>query len=199
MAEITKELIQKLREKTGIGMMDCKKALIETNGNIEKAIELLRKKGAKVISKRAGKEVKNGIIHSYIHPGANIGVLVEINCETDFSANTEAMKEFAKDICMQIAATDPLCISIKNLDPNLVEKEREIIREEVRRSGKPENLVDKITENKLEKFYETTCLLKQKFIKNDKISIQDHLNELVAKIGETIQIKRFNRYQIGNE
>ena len=198
MAKITKELIQKLREKTGIGMMDCKKALIETNGNIEKAIELLRKKGAKVVSKRAGKEVKNGIIHSYIHPGANIGVLVEINCETDFSANTDVMKEFAKDICMQVAATDPLCINIENLDPSLIEKEREIIREEVRRSGKPENLVDKITENKLEKFYETTCLLKQKFIKNDKINIQDHLNELVAKIGETIQIKRFCRYQIGN-
>lgn len=199
MANITKELIQELRERTEIGMMECKKALTEASGDMEKAIELLRKKGASLASKRAGKEAKNGIVHSYIHPGANIGVIVEINCETDFSAKTDVMKEFAKDVCMQIAAASPLCVKPEDLNPSLIEKEREIIREQVKKSGKTENLIDKITENKLEKFYATACLLKQRFVKNDKISIQDHLNELVAKIGESIQIKRFCRYQIGSK
>ncbi len=199
MANITKELIQELREKTRIGMMECKKALTEAGGDMEKAIELLRKKGASLASKRAGKDAKNGIIHSYIHPGANIGVIVEINCETDFSAKTDVMKEFAKDVCMQIAAASPLCVKPEDLNASFIEKEREIIREQVKQSGKPENTIDKITENKLGKLYETACLLKQRFVKNDKISIQDHLNELVAKIGERIQIKRFCRYQIGSE
>ncbi|HBS48112.1 TPA: translation elongation factor Ts [Candidatus Dependentiae bacterium] len=197
MAEITTELIQQLREKTGVGMMDCKKALIESKGDIEKAIEFLRKKGAAVAAKRSGNEAKNGLIHAYIHPGAKVGVLLEISCETDFAANTESMHAFAKDVCMQIAAANPISISPEEVDNSLIEKELEIIREQLKQAGKPENLINKIAESKLEKFYETSCLLKQKFIKNDKISIQDLLNDLIAKIGESIKIKKFARYQIG--
>jgi elongation factor Ts len=197
MAEITTELIQKLREKTGVGMMDCKKALIEAKGDTEKAIEILRKKGANVAAKRAGHDVKNGIIHSYIHPGAKVGVLIEINCETDFSANTDSMKEFAKNVCMQIAAESPICLHVEDLDPKVIAKELEIIKEQLKISGKPENVTQKIAENKIEKFYETACLMKQKFIRNDSLTIQDLLNELIAKIGENIKIKRFARFQIG--
>jgi elongation factor Ts len=197
MAEITTKLIQELRAKTGIGMMDCKNALVEAKGNIEKAIEVLRKKGAKVAAKRSGKEANHGIIHSYIHAGAKLGVLVEINCETDFSAKTPAMLAFAKDICMQIAAANPLCINVEDLDSSIAEKELEIIKAQLKKDKKPENLIEKIAKNKLEKFYETACLLKQKYVKNDKITIQDHLNELVAKIGENIKIKRFTRYLLG--
>jgi len=197
MAQVTMELIQELREKTGVGMMDCKKALIESDGNLEKAIEILRKKGASVAAKRAGNDAKNGLIHAYIHPGAKVGVLVEIACETDFAANTDSMRDFAKDICMQIAAANPICINQEELDKTLIEKELEIIKEQLKKTGKPENLISKIAENKLEKFYETSCLMNQKFIKNDKIAIKDLLNDLVAKIGEKIKIKRFSRFQIG--
>ena len=197
MAQITIELIQQLREKTGIGMMDCKKALTEANGDIEKAIEILRKKGANIAAKRAGNDAKNGLVHAYIHPGAKVGILLEISCETDFAANTDSMKEFAKDICMQIAAASPLCINPEELDKALIEKELEIIKDQLKQSGKPENLIAKIADSKLEKFYEISCLMNQKFIKNDKISVQDLLNDLIAKIGESIKIKRFARYQIG--
>lgn len=197
MAEITLELIQELREKTGVGMMDCKKALIEAGGDFEKAIEILRKKGANVAAKRSGNETNNGLVTAYIHPGARLGVLLEISCETDFSANTESLKNFAYDICMQIAATNPVSIDRTEVSSALVEKEKVIFREQLEKSGKPAAVVDKIVEGKLEKFYETVCLLDQSFIKNDKIKIKDYLNELVAKINENIKIKRFARFQIG--
>ncbi len=195
MAEITLELIQKLRDRTGVGMMDCKKALIEANGDIEKAVELLRKKGAAVAEKRAGNVTAEGIVHAYIHPGARIGVLIEINCETDFVARTEEMAKFAQDMCMQIAALRPLCVTSAEVDPQLIEKERAIYREQL--TGKPANIIDQIIEGKLAKYYTDICLIHQPFIKNDKLTVDDVLKELIAKMGESIKIKRFARFEIG--
>ncbi len=197
MAKVTIDQIKDLRNKTGISMMECKNALAETDGNLEKAMDLLRKKGAKIAAKRSASEAKEGIIHAYIHPGSKVGVLLEVNCETDFSAKTDILKQFAHDICMQIAAGRPLCINKDELDPKIVDKELDIIKEELKTSGKPEHLIEKIAENKLGKFYESACLLNQSFIKNDKLTIQDYLNELIAKIGENIQIKKFTLYQLG--
>lgn len=195
MAEITLALIQKLRERTGVGMMDCKKALVEADGDIEKAVELLRKKGALLAEKRAGKETAEGIVHAYIHPGANIGVLVELNCETDFVARTKDMEAFAQDLALQIAAFRPVCIEASEVDPALIEKERAIYREQL--AGKPAEIIDKIIEGKLEKYYTEICLLNQPYIKNDKLTVADVLKELIAKIGENIKIKRFVRFEVG--
>lgn len=195
MAEVSLELIQKLRERTGIGMMDCKKALQEANGDIEKSIELLRKKGAAVAEKRASNLTAEGIVHAYIHPGARVGVLLEINCETDFVARTYDMEQFAKDLCMQIAAFKPTCISSQEVDMNLIEKEKDIYREQLK--GKPSHIIDQIIAGKLEKLYEDLCLLNQPYIKNDKITVDDLLKDLIAKMGESIKIKRFIRYEIG--
>ncbi len=196
MAEITLELIQQLRERTGIGMMDCKKALIESGGDIEKAIELLRKKGGLLAEKRAGKETAEGLIVSYIHPGNTIGVLVELNCETDFVARTKDMAAFAHDVAMQIAAFRPLCVQATEVDPALLEKERAIYREQL--AGKPAQMIDKIIEGKLEKYYTDICLLNQPFIKNDKLTVGDVLKDVIAKMGESIKIKRFVRFEIGS-
>lgn len=196
MAEISMELIKKLRERTGVGMMDCKKALEETNGDIEKAVELLRKKGAAIAQKRAGQETSEGIIHAYIHPGSRIGVLVEINCETDFVARTEDMAKFASDIAMQIAAFRAVCVSSTEVDPELIEKEKSIYKEQLK--GKPANVIDQIIEGKLQKYYSEICLLNQPFIKNEKITIEDLLKEMIAKMGENIKIRRFVRYEIGS-
>lgn len=195
MAEVTLELIQKLRERTGIGMMDCKKALIEANGDLEKAIELLRKKGAAVAEKRSGNVTAEGLVYAYIHPGARVGVMVEINCETDFVARTPDIEQFAKDLCMQIAAFRPQCISSQEVDTNFIEKEKEIYKEQLK--GKPENIINQIVSGKLEKLYTEICLLNQPFIKNDKITVSDALKDLIAKMGESIKIKRFTRYEIG--
>lgn len=195
MAEISMELIKQLRDKTGIGMMDCKKALQESNGDIEKAVEILRKKGALIAEKRAGQETQEGLVYSYIHPGSKVGVLVEINCETDFVARTEDMAKFACDIAMQIAAFRPLCISSIDVDPKLIEKEKDIYKEQLK--GKPANIVDQIIEGKLKKYYTDICLLNQPFIKNDKLTIEDMLKDLIAKMGENIKIKRFVRYEVG--
>ncbi len=194
--EVTIEQIKSLREQTGISMMECKKALTDTNGDIEKAIDLLRKKGEKIATKRAENLANEGLIQAYIHPGAHLGVLVEIRCETDFSANTDTLKQFAHDVCLQIAAAKPLAIDINNLDPELVAKEKEIIKEQLKTMGKPANILDKIAESKLDKFYETACLMKQKFIKNDKITMQDYLNEIIAKIGENIRVQRFIKFEL---
>ncbi len=195
MAEITLELIQQLRDRTGVGMMDCKKALTEAGGDIEKAIELLRKKGAAVAEKRAGNVTAEGIVHAYIHPGARVGVLIEINCETDFVARTEEMAKFAQDICMQIAALRPVCVSSVEVDPTLIEKEKAIYREQL--TGKPAAIIDQIIEGKLQKYYTDICLINQPFIKNDKLTVDDVLKELIAKMGESIKIKRFARFEIG--
>ncbi len=195
--KITVDMIQQLRGKTGIGMMECKKALIDTDGQIDQAIDLLRKRGAKVAAKRAGQETKHGVVFSYIHPGSTLGVMVEVACETDFSAATDTLKDFARDISMQIAATNPLAISSDQLDPAIVAKEEEIYRSQLAEAGKPANVIDKIIEGKIRKYYQTACLLNQPYIKNDKITVQDHLNELIAKITESIKISRFCRFQIG--
>ncbi len=197
MANINAAMVKQLREKTGAGMMDCKNALSEVEGDIEKAIEILRKKGLATARKRAGRTLSEGIIQSYIHMNGKLGVLVEVNCETDFVAKNEDFKEFAKNIAMHIAATNPLGIAPEDILQEIIEKEKEIYRAQALDTGKPENVIDKIVEGKLNKFYEENCLLNQPYVRDTEISIADLLNELIAKIGENISIKRFARYQIG--
>ena len=197
MAKISAGMVKELREKTGAGMMDCKNALSEVDGDIEKAVEFLRKKGLATAQKRAGRALNEGIIQSYIHMTGKLGVLVEINCETDFVAKNEDFQEFAKNIAMHIAASNPLSISPEDMPEEVIEKEKEIFRAQAIEMGKPENVVEKIVEGKLKKFYEESCLLNQLYVRDTDISIADLLNALIAKIGENISIKRFVRYQIG--
>lgn len=197
MAKIDIALIQQLRERTGLGMMDCKKALEETNGDIEKAVELLRKKGAAVAAKRSDKTTSEGLVHAYIHPGAQIGVLIELNCETDFVARTEAVKEFAHGVCMHIAAMKPLYLAPEDVDRTFLEKEKEIIKEQLAQSGKTGKILDQIVEGKVNKLYTDICLLEQPYIRNDKMTIRQALQELIAKTGENIKIAKFARYQVG--
>ena len=197
MSKVDIKLIQELREKTGLGMMDCKKALEENSGDIEKSIEALRKKGAAVAAKRSDKVTSQGTICSYIHPGDQIGILVEINCETDFVARTDSVKQFAKDVAMHIAAFKPLAISPEEVDQTLVIKEREILAAQLMQSGKPANIIEQILEGRINKFYAEICLLKQPFMKNDKITVEEELKQLIAKTGENIKIRRFARYQVG--
>jgi elongation factor Ts len=197
MAKIDISLIQQLRERTGLGMMDCKQALVETEGNVEKAIELLRKKGAAVAAKRSGKETAEGLVHAYIHPGSRIGVLIEINCETDFVARTQDIKNFAQDMGMHITAMKPLYITPEEVDPNLLAREKDIFRDQMKDSGKPEKIVEQIVEGKVKKFYSEICLMQQTFVKNDQFTVTQVLEELIAKTGENIRIKRFARFEIG--
>lgn len=191
------KLIQELREKTGLGMMDCKKALVENNGNVEKAIEDLRKKGAAVAAKRSDKSTSQGRVCSYIHPGDQIGVLVEVNCETDFVARTEAVEQFAKDIAMHIAAFKPIAVSPEEVDQKIIDKEKEVIAAQLAESGKPANIIEKILEGRIDKFLAEICLLKQPFMKNDKITVEEELKQIIAKTGENVKIRRFARYQVG--
>ncbi len=197
MATIDKKLIKKLREITGLGIMDCKKALIQTSGDLEKAIEILRKKGASVAAKRFDKETAEGVVLSYIHPGNKIGVLVELNCETDFVASTEDVKKFAQDLALHIAAMKPLYLVPEDIDPKFLEHEKEIFKEQLADSGKPENILNKIIDGKLKKLYSDICLLEQPFVKNDQKTIKQALEDLIGKTGENIKIKRFARFQIG--
>jgi elongation factor Ts len=197
MANISAAMVKQLREKTGAGMMDCKNALSEVEGDVEKAIELLRKKGLATAQKRAGRALSEGIIQSYIHMTGKLGVLVEVNCETDFVAKNDDFQEFTKNIAMHIAATNPLGIAQEDISPDIIEKEKEIYRAQALDMGKPENVIDKIVEGKLKKFYEESCLLNQPYVRDTDISIADLLNQMIAKIGENISIKRFVRYQIG--
>ena len=197
MAKISLDLIQQLREITGLGMMDCKKALVETDGDIQRAVILLRKKGLAVAQRRADKATSQGLIQAYIHPGDTLGVLLEIDCETDFVASTEDVKTFAKNLCMQIAAMKPFAINPENLDKAYLDKEKDIIKEQLKASGKPETMIEKIAEGKLSKIYSDVCLMKQPYIKDDKRSVEDILNDLIAKLGEKIVIKRFARFQVG--
>ena len=197
MANISAAMVKQLREKTGAGMMDCKNALSEVNGDIEKAIELLRKKGLATAQKRAGRALSEGIIQSYIHMNGKLGVLVEVNCETDFVAKNEDFQEFAKNIAMHIAASNPLGITPEDVSEDIIEKEKEIYRAQALDMGKPENVTDKIVEGKLNKFYQESCLLNQPYVRDTDMSVADLLNELIARIGENISIKRFVRYQIG--
>ncbi len=196
MAKVDLNLIQQLRDRTGAGMMDCKKALMETDGDMEKAVEILRKKGAAIAEKRAGNATAEGLVHAYIHPGSRLGVLVEINCETDFVARTEDLKRFANDVCMHIAVFKPKAVSPDNLDPVIVEKERAFQIEQIAGSNKPASIIDQIVNGKMERFYSENCLLRQAFIKNDQLTVNDVLQELIAKLGENIKIKRFARFEI---
>ena len=197
MAEISAAMVKQLREKTGAGMMDCKKALLEVEGDMDKALEFLRKKGLATAQKRAGRAMSEGTIQSYIHMTGKLGVIVEVNCETDFVAKNEDFQEFAKNIAMHIAASNPLGIKPEDIPEDIVENEKEIYRAQALEMGKPENILDKIIEGKLKKFYQENCLLNQPFVRDPDISVADLMNELIAKIGENITIKRFIRYQIG--
>jgi len=195
---ITAAMVKQLREKTGAGMMECKKALNEANGDFEKAIEILRKKGISAAEKRAGRAASEGIIGSYIHMD-KIGVLVEVNCETDFVARTDDFRTLVKDIAMHIAAANPRYLSREDVPAEVIEKEKEIYKEQIK--GKPEHIVDKIVEGKLEKFYNENCLLEQIFVKDpeQKKTIKDIVTEAIAKLGENIVVKRFVRFQLGEE
>jgi elongation factor Ts len=196
---ISAQHVKELREKTAAGMMDCKKALEECNGDMEKAIDWLRQKGLAKAAKKAGRSTEQGMIGSYIHSTGKIGVMVEIKCETDFVARTEAFQEFAKNIAMQIAAAAPLALNAEALDPALVEREREIHRQKAREEGKPDAIVEKIAEGAVKKYYKEVCLLEQPFIKDDKKTVQELLNETIATIGENMAIGRFVRMQLGAE
>jgi elongation factor Ts len=197
--EITTEMVKTLREKTGCGMMDCKKALKEAKGDIEKASDVLRQKGLAAIARRAGRVSAQGIVDSYIHTGGKIGVLLEVNCETDFVARNIEFQAFAKDITMQIAAQNPQYLTKEDVPDGIVEHERDILQIQAEKEGKPAKAVEKIVEGRLEKFYEEVCLLEQPFIKDTKKKIKDLLAELAAKIGENIVIRRFVRYQLGEK
>ncbi len=197
MAEITAAMVKELREATGSGIMDCKRVLAEADGDLDKAVELLRKKGLAKAAKRAGRSTSEGIIYSYIHTGAKLGVLVEINCESDFVAKTDDFAEFAKNIAMHIAAAAPAGLNPEDVDSAVVEKEREIYKAQMLEEGKPENIIDKIVDGKVEKFYKESCLMSQQYVKDPQVTITDLLKETIGKIGENIQIKRFARFQIG--
>ncbi|MEZ4384445.1 MAG: translation elongation factor Ts [Nannocystaceae bacterium] len=196
MANITTADIKTLRERTGSGLMACKKALQETDGDLEKAIEYLRKKGLAAAAKKAGRLASEGAVVSYIH-GKRVGVLLEVNCETDFVAVTDDFQSFCNDVAMQIAAMNPLVVSREDVDPTLVATEREIYREKALAEGKPEKIVDRIVDGQLNKFYAERCLLEQKFVKEDKLTIEQLLKELIAKLGENVKIRRFVRFELG--
>lgn len=191
------KLIQELRTHTGLGLMDCRKALEETNGDIDAAIELLRKKGAAVAAKRSDKTTSEGIIATYIHPGDRIGVLIELNCETDFVARTEDIKKLANDLCLHIAALKPLYLSPEHVDEKFLEHERSIFKEQMADSGKPEKIIAQIIEGKVQKLFSDICLLNQTFVKNDQLTVDEAIKALVAKTGESIKVRRFARFEIG--
>jgi elongation factor Ts len=197
--EITSEIVMKLRNKTGVGMMDCKKALVETNGDFDKALELLRKKGMEVATKRAGRTASQGVVASYIHLGGKVGVLVEVNCESDFVAKGETFKTFVKDISMHIAAAKPLWIGRDDVPVDILEKEKAILKDQALATGKPEKVIEKIVEGKVGKFFSENCLLEQPFVKDTDRSIQQYLDELIGKTGEKCVIRRFARYEMGEE
>jgi elongation factor Ts len=195
--QITSQMVKELRDKTNAGMMDCKKALSETAGDMEKAIDLLRQKGLAVARKRADRATSEGVVETYIHAGAKLGVMVEVGCETDFVAKNSDFQEFAKNVAMHIAASSPVAIRREEVPEDVLERERNIYRQQALDSGKPENIVEKMIGGKMDKFYGEVCLMEQKYVKNPDLSIQDLLNELIAKLGENISIKRFARFQIG--
>jgi len=194
-------MVKELREKTSAGIMDCKAALQESQGDMEKAVDYLRQKGLAVAQKRAGRTAtaSEGVVHSYIHAGGKIGVMVEVNCETDFTARSEAFLDFAKNLAMHIAATSPLSIDHEGLSPEIVAREQEIYRAQALETGKPEKIADKIVEGKLKKFYQEVCLLEQAYVRDTDITVEDLLNELRAKTGENVMVTRFIRYQVGED
>ena len=197
--KITAQMVKKLRDMTGAGMMDCKKALQEADGDFDKAIEILRKKGAAKAAKKAGRATGEGIITSYVHFNGRIGVLLELNCETDFVARTDEFKELAYNLAKQVAAMSPRWVSREDVPQEVIEKEKEIYREQLKNSGKPENVIEKIIEGKLEKFFQENCLLEQDYIFDDKKKVKDVITEAIGKIGENIRVSRFVRLEVGVE
>jgi elongation factor Ts len=197
--EITSTMVKELRTKTGAGMMDCKEALASVDGDFEKAIDFLRKKGLSAATKRSSKAAKDGTIASYIHMGGKIGVMVEVNCETDFVAKTDDFQTMARDIAMHVAASNPLYVRPDEIAEDILEREKEIYRSQLREEKKPEKIWDKIIEGKLKKYYEDVCLVEQKFVKNQDITVGTLISNMIAKTGENIIIRRFARFQLGEE
>jgi elongation factor Ts len=193
--EINAKMVGELRESTGAGLMDCKKALVESEGNVDKAVEILRKKGAATAAKKATRDASEGLVNSYIHLGGKVGVLLEVNCESDFVAKTDDFKNFVRDIAMHVAATNPVCVSREEIDPEIIKKEREIA--EGQAEGKPAAAIEKIVEGKINKFLSESCLLEQAYVKNPDQTVQQVLTEKIATMGENMVIKRFARFQIG--
>jgi elongation factor Ts len=189
--------VKTLRDQTGAGMMECKKALVETKGNLDEAVDLLRKKGLAAAANKASRIASEGRVHAYIHPGSRLGVLVEVNCETDFVAKNEEFQEMVRDLSMQIAATNPKWVRREDVPQTIVDHELEIYREQVKTAGKPAQVADKIAQGKLEKFYSENCLLEQPFVKDDKVRIQDLLQAKIAKLGENMSVRRFMRWEVG--
>ena len=195
--KITSQMVKELRDKTNAGMMDCKKALTKTEGDLEKAVDLLRQKGLAVAQKRAGRATSEGTIQTYIHAGGKLGAMVEVGCETDFVAKTDDFITFAKDVAMHVAATNPVAIQREDVSAEMIEREKEIYKQQALDSGKPEQIVDKIITGKMDKYFSDVCLLEQSFVKNPDLSVQDLLNEIIAKMGENISVKRFACFQVG--
>lgn len=196
---ITAGMVKDLRDKTAAGMMDCKKALTDTGGDMEKAVDLLRQKGLAVAAKRAGRATNHGVVETYIHAGGSLGVMIELGCETDFVAKNDDFRAFARDIAMHIAALNPVAVTREEVSPEVVSREKEIYVQQALDSGKPEAIIEKMVTGKIEKFLSEICLLEQQYVKNPDLTVQDLLNELVGKMGENISIKRFARFQVGTE
>lgn len=197
MAEVTTAMVKELRERTGAGIADCKKALVENDGNTEKAIEFLREKGLAAAAKKAGRIAAEGVVEAYIHMGGKIGVLVEVNCETDFVAKTDAFKNLAHDIALQIAAANPLYLNKEEVPQDALDKEKEILRAQALNEGKPEKIVDRMVEGRIEKYYKDTCLMDQAFVKDPEKSIKDILTDATVAIGEKLSVRRFVRFERG--
>ncbi len=195
--QIPAQLVKELRERTGAGFSDCRAALVEAAGDIEKAISILRKKGQAAAAKKAQREASEGLVGHYIHAGGKIGVIVEVNCESDFVARTEAFQQLCHDVAMHIAALDPRYVRREDVTPEMLDKEREIYREQARATGKPDPVIDKIVTGKMEKFYEDTCLFEQHFIKDESVTIGELIAQCIAKLGENISVKRFVRFKVG--
>ena len=197
MADVTANLVKELREKTGVGMMECKSALAACAGDMEQAIDHLRKKGVSSAAKKSHRTTGEGLVESYIHPGNKVGVLIEVNCETDFVARTDAFRALVRDLAMQVAAASPIAVSPEELPAELVDKERAVLVEQAKASGKPEKIVEKMVEGRVQKYYEEVCLLEQKFVKEQERAVKDVLNDAIAKLGENIRVRRFARFQLG--
>ena len=195
---IDARLVKSLRDKTGAGMMDCKRALLESDGDIENAIDYLRKSGITKAEKKGSRETKEGVIYSYIHAGGRLGVLIELNCETDFVAKTDGFKELAHNISMQIAATNPIAIDKDLVDKRVISKEKEIYTEQAKSEGKPDNIIEKMVEGRIQKFFQESCLMQQTYIKDSDKKVIDLFNETIATLGENISINRFSRFSIGD-
>jgi elongation factor Ts len=197
MSTISAATVKQLREKTGAGMMDCKQALTECGGDMDTAVDFLRKKGLATAAKRSDRAMSEGVIESYIHLGGKIGVMVEVNCETDFVAKNDEFKEFSKNIAMHIAATSPLGVKEEDIPEEIINREKEVYKGQALEMGKPEKMIDKIVEGKLSKFLKESCLMNQAYVRDPDVTVADLLNELIAKMGENITISRFARFQIG--